>query len=280
MGEMEENSASELATALRPLLRVQTRMLDRVLHRLSGGEGGAVVVVDPDVIAVTTMMIHAAGVSTHSILKLTQRRELSLRDCFGIARSISELAVNTCYIAAVGPEAARRARFHALQKSYRDLDRNGTVGGFGFTIRSSAKPQVDDVPELAAALAEFTRGNGREVTEWTPLSISDRIDTVRTQHSGVALSLAGSVTSVYRHSSEQLHGTYFGVVHFLSAGGAPAKSRERYNECWDEHFVAIFTAAYFGAQAIVEMFATLLDLPDIAVAQKQLTKALAERMVP
>ena len=43
------------------------------------------------------------------------------RDCFVLARTIYETAVNFCFICAKGKEAAEKARRHALQKSFRDL---------------------------------------------------------------------------------------------------------------------------------------------------------------
>ena len=218
-------------------------------------------------------MIHALGISIHSVLKLSAVRDMAIRDGYGIARSATELAVNICYIAAGGGEIARRAERHALQKSHRDLHRTGSVGGVAFELRRGNKPESDDVPGLVDALAEFTGRKGQEITDWTPLNISARIESISKVHPRAALALSGSTMAVYRHASEILHGTYFGVYHFWSGSGVPTTTRDQLERRWNEHFVAIFTALFFGAQAVVELFATVLELPNLADAQGELLLA-------
>lgn len=78
---------------------------------------------------------------------------MGIRDCFGIARSVRDGAVNVAYIVAAGNDAADRARRHALQKGYRDLHRKDPTGTV--EVLSKNIPPVEDVPGLASALAEF-----------------------------------------------------------------------------------------------------------------------------
>ncbi len=251
-----------------PVLHAQTRLLDTLIQRLADQPQRPIE--SDEVLRVTVLMIQALGVSTHSVIKLTESRDMSIRDCFGIARSVSELAVNICYIAAGGSEVAQRAGRHALQKGFRDLQREGDIGGISFKFGRANVPSVDDVPGLAEALSEFTGRKGQEITDWTPLKISNRIEDVGKVNSRAALALSGSTVSVYRHASELLHGTYFGVVHFWSGSGRPATTRDSFEERWGEHFVAIFGAIFFAAQAVVEFFGSSFDFPDLLEDQKQL----------
>lgn len=255
--------------ALRESLYRETRLLDALIHHLANGDGASQRT-DPDVGRITVLMLQALGVSLHSVLRLTEARDMAIRDAYGIARSASELAVNICYIAVEGGEAARRAERHALQKSYRDLHRVGAIGGIAFELSAGEQPDLDRVPGLADALAEFTGRKGQEITDWTPLNISSRIEAVAKAHPLAALALSGSTISIYRHASELLHGTYFSIVHFWSGSGTPATTREVFNARWEEHFTSIFTAAFFGAQATIDVFAALFEVPDLADAQRRL----------
>lgn len=267
-GAAEPESGEATVHPLWPVLYAQTRLLDTLIQRLADQPHRPIE--SDEVLRVTMLMIQALGVSIHSVIRLTQSRDMSIRDCFGIARSVSELAVNICYIAAGGPEVAQRAGRHALQKSYRDLQREGDIGGTSFKLGRTNVPAVEDVLGLAEALSEFTGRKGQENTDWTPLKISSRIEEVGKVSSQAALALSGSTVSVYRHASELLHGTYFGVVHFWSGSGRPATTRGSFEDRWGEHFVAIFGGIFFAAQAVVEFFGSSFDLPDLLEDQKQL----------
>ena len=175
------NAADMRTEALRAILYRETGILDALIHDLANADVTSQRV-DPDVVRITALMLQALGVSLHSVLRLTEGREMSIRDAYGIARSASELAVNICYIAVGGGEVAGRAERHALQKSYRDLHRTGAIGGVSFDLRSDWSPDVDRVPGLRDALAEFTGRKGQEINDWTPLNISRRIASVAKMH--------------------------------------------------------------------------------------------------
>lgn len=263
--------------ALREILRCETRLLDELIHHLAAEEGN-LQRRDPEVVRITVLMIQSLGVSLHSIVRLTEARDMAIRDAYGIGRSASELAVNICYIAASGSEVAKRADRHALQKSFRDLHRSGSIGGAAFELRAGQQPDPKLVPGLAEALAEFTGRRGQEIPGWTPLSISSRIEVVGMVHERAALSLSGSTMAIYRHASELLHGTYFSVVYFWSAGLSPPVTPENFDERWAAHFLSVFTAAFFAAQAVVELYSLLFDLPNLAISQNRLMLAVKEQV--
>ena len=151
------------------VLLAQTRSLDALLNNLSGATGNTFKQADQRMIAVIVLMIQGLGASIHTVRQLTSTREMSIRDCYGIARSAAELAVNISYIAAVGESAAAQAEQHAFQRSYRDLHRKGEVGGFTFDVRAEHIPDIEHFPGLADAMGTFTR-KGREVIDWTGLT--------------------------------------------------------------------------------------------------------------
>jgi hypothetical protein len=254
---------------LRSLLATQARILDFLIHGLVNESATPI---DPVVMQTTALMVQALGLSIHSILRLTATKDMAIRDAFGIARSVTELAVNVCYIGVGGRPIAERAQRHALQKAYRDLHRTGDIGGTQFEVRASHRPDVQGVPGLAEALAEFTGRRGQELTDWTPLSLSDRIAEVAKLNSRAGTSLSGAVISSYRHASELLHGTFFGVRHFWSGSGQPAKTRDEFFARWEEHFTSIFSAAFFSAQGVIEVFGTLMANEGFSETQKALNE--------
>lgn len=257
---------------LRAFLYSQTRILDALITALTTKMDEGLADDDRTILNITLLMVQSLGVSFHSILKLTDTRDMAIRDAYGIARSSSELAVNVCFIVATGAETARRAERHALQKSFRDLDRSGSIGGFEFAIKRTEMPKIEEVPGLSEAISEFSDRKGREVRDWTPLSLSERIKAVQIPYERCALALTGAVLSIYRHSSELLHGTYFGVVHFWRASRPPAKTRAEFECVWDDHFIAIFSAALFSGEAVVEAYGQKFGLDELRDDQLRLIK--------
>lgn len=274
---MFENSLqiAEAKESLRGVLQQQARELDALIHILS-----EVTTLDPDrqeICDVVLLMVQGLGVSMHSILRLTENMDMAIRDCFGIARSASELAVNIAYIAASPPEVAKRARLHAMQKSYRDLARKGTIGGTSISVSSALVPPSSTIPGMDEALAAFTDKKGREVRDWTDINIDGRVKAVAAFNSQASTALAGSVFSIYRHSSELLHGTYFGIVHYWAGSGAPSRTKEDFERIWlTEHFITVFTAAFFGAVGVVEACSTSFGICELRERQDKLQQTVAK----
>jgi hypothetical protein len=272
---MSNSDAAEMAAALRGVLSKQTRALDLAIHSLSNGDG----VGKPEelqrqkeVIETILLLIQGMGVSAHSIVRLTDPLDMAIRDCFGIARSICESGINVGYIVTCGSEAAARARQHALQKAYRDLERSGKLGGLSFAISAAkAAPSPEELLEIDEALKAFTSSKGREITAWTPDNVDARIKVIEQRHSGAAAAFAGSFLSIYRHASEILHGTYFSTVYFWTENGRPLKSRADAERFFVEnHFVAVFSAVFFASHGVVEILAEEFDIPALRTANSAL----------
>ena len=261
---------------LRRVLFQQTRLLDRLIATISSQPNSAA---DPDraLIEVTTFMAHALGISIHSILKLTEHQDMAVRDCFGIARSAHELALNASFVLAVGNEEALRAKRHAEQRSYRDLHRKGEVGGYAYEIRASGLMPQDEIPGMGDALAEFA-----PFKDWPGENPSKRMEKIKEVSPSAAFSLAGAHIAGYRIASELLHGSYFGVVYFWGgAGGQPAHTRDQFAERWREHFMTIFSATFFSTLGLLQIASEKFQTPDILEECRQhvvLTNAEIQRL--
>jgi hypothetical protein len=158
-------------------------------------------------------MLYSLGQSAQTIAKLAEFPWFHTRDSYAVSRSFLELAVNICFIVARGTDAAERALRHTRQKAFRDLDRQSKVGEDFIRIFCSRIPDPVNVDGLPEALADFTTARGAERHLWVEDSIDDRIATVGQLDPLVLSDLHMARFIVYRHASEVLHGTHFGVHH-------------------------------------------------------------------
>lgn len=170
-----------------------------------------------------------------------------VRGSYVMARASLEGIVNTAFILCEGDAAADRARRHAQQKAFRDLDREIDINGEGFRIMCAGNPEPD--AELHECLAMFTGKKDREITTWTDENVKERIEKIAKKHGFAALKgLMFGLFSIYRHSSEIVHGSLFGAQYSL---GLTLPGRPRTHEEL-EHFLRsnISTLLWFLGRSI------------------------------
>ena len=173
--------------------------------------------VEGNIGAVIVPLCQGAG-SSIAAMQAFPEPGLRTRECYLMARSVVESLINCCYIIAEGPPAANAAMRHARQKSFRDLDRQSEIGGNKIRIGLKNKPNVADIEGLAEDLAEFTLKSGKEDVRWTTASVDEGIRIAGEKFGESVLTrLHMARFSVYRHSSEIIHGTLFGYLFFHGA---------------------------------------------------------------
>ncbi|WP_146205881.1 hypothetical protein [Azospirillum sp. TSH58] len=259
---------------LRYILDQQTRVIDYLIHILSGNDIGSDVDIEKiktnsNVIMPLLLMIQAVGVSEHSIYQLSSYTSMNIRDCYSIGRSILETCVNICLLHTLGIDAVNRAERHALQKYFRDLDRKVHLTNVKVNLKSELASKIDPstVPGLNDAIKEFSKKDGSEVRDWIDMSIDKKIDIVAESHPiHLGTTLAAARMALYRHSSEILHGTLFGVRYFFAPNifvKGPASSREEMIENLYEHFLSCFTAIYFSIDVMIEILSVEYGLSGV-----------------
>lgn len=271
---MEEQSGDDIYRRQgRDLLRLQCGALDALIEAIADQSDH-----HDEFDRVTIWMLQAIGVSANSILKLTETIDMSIRDCFGIARSAAETAVNVSYIAVGGPSLANRAIRHLRQKRWRDLKRVAQMGAQRVTVERRIDASVEDFPGLREALDEFTNSKGQEVRDWTSDNIQKRIDLIATKSKRSADALSGSIFAIYRPSSELLHGSFYGVNYFWQGSlDRPVASRVEFEHLWThDHFVTLLTSIYFAVSGTVEAVAVQRGLNDHLAGQRELDKLMAD----
>jgi hypothetical protein len=252
----------------RDLLRLQTEAIDELLHDLSALDS---LNSQPEVY-VPVLMMQAVGVSIHSVLSLTRERDMGIRDCFGIARSAVETALNAAFISASGNAMAEKAVRHMRQKRWRDLRRQGRVGSLNITVSRDVGMSVDDLPGLREALNEYTNRKGDEIRDWTPESLEKRLAFISGLHKRAGLCLGGATFAIYRPASELLHGTYYGVNLFWQGSRSePARRREEFETLWlTDHFVTLLSALLLGTSGAIQVVASTHTLHRHIQSQNQL----------
>lgn len=270
---------AEYRDTLRSFMSIQCRLVDISIRAITTGDGSVdreKINNDREVIEVISLLIQGMGSSCHSILRLTEELDLPLRDCFGISRSICESAINIAYIMAGGKEFALKAQRHAAQKSFRDLQREANLGGYAFTLKKLGTiPDPENIPELKEALSEFTNKKGKEKRDWCDDSIEEKLAIIHRKFGSNSLDFSASMFSIYRHSSEILHGTYYGNIYFLTAGQKKAETKEElHHMLLANHFVSIFTATYFGMNGVVDLLAKEYKIQALKEANDELFKTV------
>jgi hypothetical protein len=173
------SSMTETVAGMREILFDQTRLIDSVLQHLTLHRDGKRKLAsgEVEVLRIITTMVDVAGISGHSILKLTENANLQVRDAYPVARSIVEAVVNIIFIMASGKTVAEKAERHAKQKAIRELDRGFQAGGINIHSRYKGHFNDEASGRVEELLTEFTSKKGRE-KDWTHLSVRECLDAI------------------------------------------------------------------------------------------------------
>lgn len=201
------------------------------------------------------LMLQALLSSSNTVIHLSEAPSLATRDCYSIARSIVELAVNVCYLIAAGPAVTDKAFRHATQKAYRDLQRESTIGESTISIALSGCPDAANIPGMEEHLAEFTYRSGRE-KDWVDASLDERIATAGDRlGKNVLTPLHLARFIVYRHSSEILHGSLFSALYFFGLTQPTKQNRQDFAaENIGQQHMLLLMACCLAHDAVINAF--------------------------
>lgn len=198
-----------------------------------------------------TILVQGIGTSASTILALTERPSMSVRDCYGIARSLIESSVNTCLLLSRGDELAEQAIMHARQFEYRAADSSSKIGSSYYRIATRGLPAVDEVPGLAEAIAKFSSKKGKPLP-WVDLSVPQRIGEIEANLSKKAARVLHlAYQFVYAQASEVLHGSFYGHV-FIGRG--PTHQSEYSQRIWNEHRLSSLYGCLMAVDGLIEGF--------------------------
>lgn len=225
------------------------------------------------------MLLQGLGVSCNSVNIISRTNDMGLRDCYSIARSISETSINIAYIVASGEAVAERAWRHAHQKTFRDLSRSGKIGNLRFETKHESVPDPKTIPGLEDALQEFTRSNGKEERDWTKDNLDTRLKVIDEKYPKDCVFLVGSVAQIYRHSSEILHGTLFGSAYFWQPYGFTGDTRLDYDRSiLLNHYTAVYSSCLMAVIGLISILSSRFECSGIAEANSVLLRRYKDFM--
>lgn len=282
-GRNNQSNLAELLSSVSDLIAVldsQVSLIGRVLASIIDAPGYSrpEKEIEPAVATTVGMICQTAGSSCQTITKFHQPG-YETRDCFIIARSIVESMINCCFILAEGPEAASRAIRHARQKAFRDLTRDSKIATSRIRLSGLSVPRVEDIQGLEDDLKEFSHRSGSENRNWTSKSVDERIRVAGEKFGGEILTkLHIARFSIYRHSSEIIHGTFFGSAFwagFLSPSSAP-KSDEDFTRIVGEwHWMLLF-GTILSVHAFLQAFDSRYVLDQLSKDANALLETVKE----
>lgn len=258
--DFDETKTNENLSIVRLYLEKQTRFLDLVIDAISTKiQNGSFTGSEIKYYENTILMILAVGSSAQSILKLAENLNMSIRDCYGISRSICEMCVNILYLSTEEEKLIDQAISHTIQKRFRDLSRDYKYGEFSFKVKALENDECIEIPDsIAESLRQFTRSSGKEIKEWTEDSVEKRIQKIYENNKEPAMMLAAAHAIIYRNSSEILHGTLNGVMYFWmpdALNEEPSKIA-----LFDNHYISVFSSAILSIHSLLDFTLENLNL--------------------
>ena len=264
--DTEETGEEICVRALRSILKGQLNDINKLLVLISAIQKNEAIYtnVDRQVLKIVLTMTHMVGVSGETIKLLTEGKKLQIRDAFPIARSITEMTVNICYIMAVGKDIARQAENHAEQKSYNNLQINKKMGDFSYEIHWSGELRSSDEVRLKSITQDFRSKKGRE-KNWTDLSISDRIIEIEKTFPKTSINLACAMIIIYPNASEIVHGSYYGAMHFWQPelpNGTP-NSVEELRQLVVTHQLTVLCTVVQSYFSLIDCYGAFLNVEEL-----------------
>jgi hypothetical protein len=210
--------------------------------------------------------------SSQSIIILA--RAGKMRDCMILARGVLETIINISFICVKGKQAAKRAYRHYMQKSVRgiiqDIDFKERYLGEVYSI----KFDLNKSPAIKAAVDEYTGRKGREITAWIPESLQAKVDAI-TKKYGKKLSkpLEVVIDSIYRDSSELIHGTFYGAMFSFGWAKVPKELLSppvNLKEHYQEHISMVLFLISGAISALIKILSRELPLKQISDKSRKL----------
>jgi len=284
--DTEETAEEICVRAIRSILKGQLNDVNKLLTLISVIQENEALHpdVDREVLKIVLTMTHMVGVSGETIKLLTEGKKLQIRDAFPIARSITEMSVNICYIMAKGKDIAKQADNHAEQKLYNNLQINKKMGDFSYEINWSGKLEQSDEVRLESLTQDFRSKKGRE-KNWTDLSISDRLTEIEKTFPKTSINLASAMILIYQNASEIVHGSYYGAMYFWQPqlpDGTP-NSVEELRQLVVKHQLLVLCTVVQSYFSLIDCYGAFLKVKELRIISatrfdqfKRLIEALNE----
>jgi hypothetical protein len=201
-----------------------------------------------------------------------------IRDIYILSRSVIETIINGIFILAKGDEAAEKARAHWLQRSYRDLDRELTIGNQFIKKKYFGKAVQEQFPDLQKSIEDFTNKKGKEIHTWTEESVVEKLKEIHSKYgTEISTPLQMGFFAIYDDASQFSHGSFFGALDILGLtdpkGLKPPNEQEFESRC---RLSLVCQLIFYSIIAIIEVLTEELQNKKLQNSLKKTKKSFDE----
>lgn len=211
--------------------------------------------------------LHSTGLSIAHLAKGN-----FLNESFMLARSFIEKIINYLYLLFCEEEKFSDYLAYSKQKQIRMFDRSINVGDLKAGLKRLDSTALEYNTELTEAIDKFTSKKGKEITRWSSLSLSDRLEIIAPKVGSDIGFLMLSVLGIYENASEALHGTIYGVAFNIGLwqGKIPSTESEL-SKSWNEQLSMIFSMLGTCIHTLLKVIHKEIPIEDIITESSQNT---------
>lgn len=179
-------------------------------------------------------------------------------DVWMLSRALLERVINACYLLVCDDAEFKRYMAHTKRRALSALDRSieTEVGAVRIAFQGEVKPPAD----IAEIQSLFLRKNGRVFHEWSETSPVDRVVVIAQRSDIPAEVFLLALATIYRDSSEALHGTLYGVTFHLGLF-SPGTSLDS-KEALEKHLLGYTTTLFWLLGILVFQLNRQLTAPE------------------
>ena len=183
------------------------RNYDRILKSIKGSN---------DLIKIIGPLLLFAKETLTSIAILYKKN--CLKDCFVLSRHYIETIINIGFICATKETSIKKSYSYSIQRSFRDKNRDLKINSKLHKIIYGNEEFLKKLGQneiIKQSLEEYTTSHGKEITKWTKETIKEKIEIIDKIYGDyVSDLLTFAFFSIYKDSSEIIHGSYYGFLLF------------------------------------------------------------------
>ncbi len=191
-----------------------------------------------------------------------------LKDCFVLSRHYIETIINIGFICATKETSIKKSYSYSIQRSFRDKNRELKINSKQHKLIYGNEKFLKELAQneiIKQSLKEYTTNRGKEITQWTKETIKEKIEIIDKKYDDyVSDLLTFAFFSIYKDSSEVIHGSYYG---FLLFSGLEDKSINSFNTA--DEFIQHITKHQIESMKLLFLILSISIVSIIIILQKE-----------
>lgn len=219
-----------------------------------------------DLIKIVGPLLLFAKESLTSVTALYKKK--CLKDCFILSRHYIETIINIGFICATKETSLKKSRSYSIQRSFRDKNRELKINSKLHKIIYGNEEFLKKLGQnkiIKESLKEYTTNRGKEIKQWTKETIKEKIEIIDKKYGDyVSDLLTFAFFSIYKDSSEVIHGSYYG---FLLISGLEDQSPASFKTA--DEFIQHITKHQIDSMKLLFLLLSISIVSIIIILQKE-----------